>query len=302
MTKKLRGPVVSALALFAAVAAGPAMAGSFGEGGFARYVPPVTHPTLNETPFITTEAKPIYIYHDIPDGFAGSDGGTVNVVALQARLAITDRLGFIATTDGYTWIDFDDGPSEDGFNDIAAGLKYAVVSDPAAGTIFSVGARYTAPLGNLDVLGLDLNGTGAGYIDVFASGAQLMDKMQIQGSVGAQVALSGDNWSYIHASLHGDYEVAPGFYPLIEANLIVPIDGGNQLNGVNLTGVEIADLGASDPEATLTIAAGMRLRLSDNVILGAAFEKNLITHDITGDGGEANIFGWRITSDVTIHF
>jgi len=303
MTIDLRSAGPAALSLLACLAGPPALAGSFGEGGFDRYVPSVTNPLFNETPFITTELKPLYIYHDIPNDFL-SEGGSANVVALQARLAITERLGFIATADGYSWIDFDENlPDEDGWNDIAAGLKYAVVSDPAAGSILTVGARYTAPTGTLETAGLDLNGTGAGYIDVFATGAQLLDKFQIQGSLGAQVALSDDNWSYVHASLHGDYEVLPGVYPLVEANLIVPLDGGNQVPGVNLTGADIVDIGASDPEEILTLAVGLRARVADNVILGAAYERNVLSNNINGTSGtEASIWGWRITTDLTIHF
>jgi hypothetical protein len=310
MTNRPRG--VATLTLLAALAAAPASAdgflgldidGSLGDGGFARYVPPVTNPLFNETPFITTEAKPIYIYHHIPDDFLTS-GGSVNVVALQARLAITERLGFIATADGYSFIDFDSGlEDDDGFNDIAAGLKYAVISDPAAGQIATVGVRYTAPVGTLESNGLEFNGVGDGYIDVFATGAKLFEKAQLQGSVGTQIALSNKNVGFLHASLHGDYEILPGFFPLIESNLTVPIQDGNRLKGVNLTGVDIIDLGSDDPETVLTLAFGARYRFSDNVLFGAAFEKNLLENDITGTSGtEASAFGWRVTTDLTIHF
>jgi hypothetical protein len=313
MTAFSRGSGTTALALALALGAGEAsaaglnLAGSFGEGGFARYVPPVTMPTLNETPFITTEVKPIYMYHKIPNDFL-TDGGTVNVVALQARLAITDRLGFIATTDGYTWIDFDEGLSNtDGWNDITAGLKYAVVSDPAGGTIVTLGARYTLPVGTLETDGLDLNGTGDGYVDVFASAAQLFDKTQVQGSLGAQIAISDDNWSYIHGHLHVDHEIFPGVYPLLEANLIAPIDGGDVLPNTSLTGAEIVDIGASDPDDILTLAAGLRARASENIIFGAAFEKNVLSSNIKflgadQPGTDSSVWDWRITTDVTIHF
>jgi hypothetical protein len=68
MTKTSR--VLAGTILSAGLMVGPAAAqelmgfnlsGSFGEGGFSRYVPPVTMPTLNESPFITTEVKPIFI-------------------------------------------------------------------------------------------------------------------------------------------------------------------------------------------------------------------------------------------------
>ncbi|MDH3667214.1 MAG: hypothetical protein OEN23_09835 [Paracoccaceae bacterium] len=95
----------------------------------------------------------------------------------------------------------------------------------------------------------------------------------------------------------------PGIFPLIEANLFVPLDGGNQIPGSNLTGVDILDIGASDPEEILTLAVGARARLSDNILFGAAFEKNVLSNNITGTSGtEASVWGWRITTDLTIHF
>src|SRR3546814_9650748 len=74
--------------------------GSLGEGRHSRYVPPLTNPVFNETPYITTEARAIYLYNRLPDDFV-TGGGYVNLVALQLRLALTERLGFIATKDGY---------------------------------------------------------------------------------------------------------------------------------------------------------------------------------------------------------
>ena len=71
-----------------------------GEGRHTRYVPPLTNPVFNETPYITTEARGIYMYNEIPDGddFV-TDGGNINLAALQLRVALTERLGFIATKD-----------------------------------------------------------------------------------------------------------------------------------------------------------------------------------------------------------
>ena len=56
----------------------------------------------------------------------------------QAALtrALTDRLGFIASKDGYADIDFKGVlPDESGFANISLGLKYAVFWDPAADAI-----------------------------------------------------------------------------------------------------------------------------------------------------------------------
>ena len=86
-----------------------------------------------------------------------SEGGSwpdYDVTEDQVRIALTERLGFLATTDGYAFTEFDSVlPSEEGFADLAVGLKYAIHYDPAEGEILTLGARYTIPTGNLDVGG-----------------------------------------------------------------------------------------------------------------------------------------------------
>jgi len=277
------------------------LSGSFGENGFdgARYVAPITQFTLNETPFITTEVKPIYLYHNIPGGFV-TTGGTVNAGAIQARLAITERLGFIATTDGYADIDFDAGlPDTDGFLNLAAGLKYALIHDPAAGQAVTVGLRYEAPVGNIDTAGIDLTGGGAGYLDGFVTGAKFIGGWQIQGSGGFKWGIDDENWSFFHLHGHLDYEIYPGVFPLIEANAILPVEGGDRLPGASLTGADVFDLGASDPDPIFTLAIGTRVNPTDNISLGAAVEGNVL--DLNDDNA-SSVYGWRITTDITVHF
>lgn len=301
---KLVNPIAAALtaaALGGAAQAGDMLQfkGSLGEGGFDRYVPPVSNPIFNETPLITTEIRPIYFHQKIPDNFP-TGGGHIDVVAAQIRVAITDRLGFLATTDGYAFTDFDnDGPlalpNEEGFADLAVGLKYALVYDPAAGEVVTLGARYTLPSGNLDVGGIDLTGYGDGYVHAFVSGMKIMGPWQVQGNVGVQQALADENTSFFYASAHVSYEVMPGLYPLIEGNVFLPYDGGDQLPGTKLTGFDVADLGSSDPIDTVTVAGGLRFRPAENVILGGVFEYNL-------NEGSNSLFEWRAMFDAAIHF
>lgn len=272
--------------------------GSLGKDRFERYVPSVTNPLFNETPFITTEAKPVYIFHQVPDEFI-SGGGDINVAALQVRLAITERFGFIATADGYTNLDFNETlDDDDGPNDVAFGFKYAFWNDPEAGQIGTFGLRYTAPAGNLDTAGLEINGDGSGFLNPFFTGALIHDKFQVQGSLGANIALNGINSTFIHGSIHVDYEVFDGFYPFAEANFFAFTDGGDQIVGgplATLTGVDIVDLGTSDPQNFVTVGGGFRYRLGDNVLFGTGVEGNVLNREDT-------LFGIRLTTDFTIHF
>ncbi len=278
------------------------LAGSFGENGFdrRRYVPPVSLFVLNETPFITTEVRPIYAHHEIPEDFI-TNGGDIDAFAVQGRLAITERLGIIATTDGWADIDFDQTLEDtNGFLDVAAGLKYAVHFDPAAGEILTVGLRYTAPVGDIDTNGLDLTGRGDGYVNPFVTGAMTLERFQFQASAGAQIALSEKNTSTAHVSGHVNYRLLPNLFPFVEANALIPIDGGDQLPKnagalSKVTGAEFLDLGSPDPQEIVTVGGGFRYRLSDNAVLGAGVEANVVERADTA-------FDWRITTDLILHF
>ncbi len=96
-------------------------------------ISPVANPIYFEDPKITSEVRPVYMYHWLPSTFdfkGGSVplGGQVQVTAVQLRYALTDKLGLIATKDGY--IEFQPNHTlghEYGWGDLAAGLKYELV-------------------------------------------------------------------------------------------------------------------------------------------------------------------------------
>jgi hypothetical protein len=111
-------------------------------------IEPVTNPIFFEDPQIVSEARPLFIYHEIPGNFL-TQGGNVQVYALQLRWAITPRLALIATKDGY--IDFHPDAvltPQNGWANISAGLKYAVIDDRAHDFILTPGFKFQAPTGN----------------------------------------------------------------------------------------------------------------------------------------------------------
>src|SRR3546814_20081901 len=55
--------------------------GSLGEGRHSRYVPPLTTPVFNETPSITTEVRPTYLYNLLTADLF-NNGGQVHLPAL----------------------------------------------------------------------------------------------------------------------------------------------------------------------------------------------------------------------------
>ena len=91
---------------------------------FSDFISPMTNPVFFEDPRTLTEARVIFLNHKTPPAL-GSDN--VQLAAVQLRAALTDRLSFIATKDGFI---FSQSPLlDDGWADVAAGLKYNLIHD-----------------------------------------------------------------------------------------------------------------------------------------------------------------------------
>ena len=268
--------------------------GSLKESGANAYMPAVSNPLFNETPYITTELRPIYLHNKIPSSFL-TGGGTIDIAAAEIRIALTDRLGFIASKDGYAELDFKHTlPDEKGFANISAGLKYAVVNDLKNETIVTIGAEYEPPSGNLNTAGIVMQGDGKGFIDLFISGATTFDKVGVQGNVGFNMALDDDDSSLMHASAHVNYELFEGFYPLVEMNTFTTIQSGKRLP-FSFEGVDIVNFGNTGSNGTVaTGAIGARYRINDNIMLGAAYEKALTDRE--------DLIDYRTYVDMVIHF
>lgn len=266
--------------------------GSFStDGGFkGRYVPPISNIIYNETPYITTEASLWYLYQIIPDDSITS-GGQINLGAAQARLALSDRLGLIATKDGYADLHFGNVLADtDGFANIALGLKYAVWQDPENDAIVTVGGRYEFPSGNLDTSGVSLQGHGSGFTDLFVSAAKSWDKFGLEANLGTNIATSQkNNTSQFHYSLHADYAVTESFYPIVEFNGITPMSEGERV-ALNLEGHDIVNLGSSGLGTTATVAVGFRYIITKNVQVGAAWEETVTSRkDLMDNRFTANL-------------
>ena len=268
--------------------------GSLGEaGGHTRYVPPLANPLLNETPYITTELRAIYFHQEIPGTFVSA--GNIDLVAAEVRVALTDRLGFIASKDGYADIDFDEIlEDESGFANISLGFKYAVVSDPAEDLIVTVGVEYEPPSGNLETLGISLQGHGDGLLDIFATGAKAFGQLGLQASIGANLAIDPDkDSSMLHYSAHADYEVLPNFFPMVEINGFTTIDESKRTVG-DFEGIDLVNFGSTESGTVVTLAGGFRFRAFDNLIIGAGIESPITSRE--------DIMEYRAYFDAVLHF
>jgi hypothetical protein len=272
------------------------------------HVAPMSMPYLFEDPYITTNINLVGIYNDFPtDSILG--GGEAGVIALQARLAITDRLAFIATKDGYMFLNPDLAPLNDeaGFMDITVGLKYAVIDDREAGLIVTPSLRYEIPLGNDDVL----QGRGDGVLIPAVSVGWGPKNIHLIADLGAQVAMDNDkDSSSLFYNIHLDqaFEVdfiagADFIVPFIELNgttwvnsgdgsMTLDTDGPGRLSlrgaqdfvfaggatrDLRGEGADVANLGSSGMagESVITMAWGVRVPFNNGISTGMSYERVL---------------------------
>ena len=193
---------------------------------------PVGMPYLFEDPYITTGLNFAYIYHRLPDdGGLGVafDGGGAHVLALQIRLALTDRLAFIATKDGLTMLRPGDNSVVapfTGIMDMTIGFKYALFESKENNFILTPAIRYEIPMGTR---GLFQN-FGDGVFIPSASfrwglGGLGLEHANLVGSLGGQVPVDGDaNVQSLFYNIHLDYgfefehSIVKYIVPFIELN------------------------------------------------------------------------------------
>jgi len=257
----------------------------------SRLIEPLTQPTIFESPVIDSQLRPIVMLHTIPDDNAALPDADVRIYALQARFALNDKLALIATKDGYIQLEPSGGGDEDGFADIAGGLKYAFYEDSNAGVIVTGGAIYETTTGDEEVL----QGNGDGVIRPFITAGYDGGELNVLGLVGYNHPLDDDAESTsFDYHLHVSYELSANFAPLIELSGVTWTDSGNAI-GVNFEGGDLINLGASDADGSLLSGAiGARYRIADNLALGAAYEVPLSSRE--------DILNDRITFDLVWSF
>ncbi|MGE0480088.1 MAG: hypothetical protein AB7Q17_06405 [Phycisphaerae bacterium] len=259
--------------------------------GFEHFYEPVGMPLYFESPFNTTQLRLLYLYHDFPNG-SQIGGGHLNVYAAQIRLALTERLGFIATKDGYSDLNAGILPESDGWNDFAIGLKYVLIADRERDFVLATGLRWEWQNGDRDVLqGADQE------LSPFFSFAQGFDQFHILGNITGRIPTDlNDGNCILSWNLHFDYEILPqilpGLAPLIEFHGLHYLSDGDRLP-LSVGGLDYTNLGSADVAGDTVIwsGVGFRWKLTPHVSLGSTFEFPLTDAD-------DDIMGNRVTADL----
>jgi len=290
------------------------------QGRYEGFIAPMTMPYLFEEPFITTGVSAYGIWHEFPNDSA-FQGGDAWVVALQARVAITDRLGLIATKDGVAITHPDDSSQlhdETGLFDISAGLKYALIDRPKDNFILTPSLRFEVPTGQHDVY----SGHGDGVaIPAISTGWGIGD-FHVLADLGAQLPFTDEQSTSIFYNLHLDYRIWKWLTPFFDLNGMHYTASGNgdinvktkSFGAVDLSvaqdvlyaakitqhkrweGYDVVNLGSEGVAGNdvVTVAFGGRIPITKRVSFGAAYEFPVTPRE--------DIFDQRVTMNVLAEF
>jgi hypothetical protein len=263
---------LSAAALAQDKAATPASDGGFPTGlrGFENFHEPVGQPLYFESALNDTGVRALYLRHNFADT-SFLQGGNVTVYALQARLALSERLALIATKDGYSELETGLLGEDEGWNDLAAGLKYVLVADREKQCVVTPGIRYQAENGHRGILQ-----GGVDELSPFVSLAKGYDRLHTMANLTLRLPLDGDEGNTVgHWDVHVDYDVNPGsqavFAPVAEVHGVHYLDDGAAALPVG--GLDYTNLGSQPREDVVAWAGiGARFEILTKYEIGFVYE------------------------------
>ncbi len=252
-----------------------------------RFVHPLTSPYFHEDSFVTSDVRFWYVHHEFTGG-SPIGRGDATVIAVQARVALTDRFQLVAYKDGYLSIDTE-GLDESGMNNIAAGLKWNFYRDWESNLHLAAGAGYELAVGKKEVLQdydewrmwVSAN-KGFGPLHLGATANYFVPG----GSEGLFEPVQRMSWH-----LHADYRLTDAFSPVVEVNgyhSLKEKDGSAPFSGV-----DVANIGGKN-EDVITAALGGEWRFSDRFAARLAYEAPLTDN--------LDLFGYRWTFSLVYHF
>tara|TARA_R110002072_G_scaffold206029_1_gene363812 strand:+ start:19912 stop:20826 length:915 start_codon:yes stop_codon:yes gene_type:complete len=238
--------------------------------GFEHFHEPVGQPIYFETPFNDTGVRALYLKHD----FAGNSalmGGDVTIYALQARVALSERWQFIATKDGYSELSTGLLGNDEGWNDIAFGLKYVLHADKEKDYVVSAGMRYMAEHGHRGILQ-----GGTDEFSPFVSLAKGYDNLHLISNVTLRVPTDTNQGNVVgHWDVHLDYSINPEsdtvVAPVFEVHGVHYLDDG--ATALPIGGLDYANLG-TQPAKNFVAWAGIggRLEINKQFEFGVVYE------------------------------
>ncbi len=292
-------------------------------GDFDRYIMPISNPVYTAAGALNkTFVRPVFIYQHLPskidtmvdDALGVKDlplDGHVKGFAIQAGVAINERLSIVAVKDGYINCrpDNDILGHHDGWVDIAAGLQYSFYYSPKTQTVLSGRLIYEFASGSDQVF----QGNGDGNIAPSLLFLKGIDRIELAGALGFVIPFdSNDENTLFFDSWHASYEVFSWFHPLMEINHFYTIKAGDREEYIRkavekeglgnalkqtlgtpqednlvasiatFNGCDLINLGgkySSEHRNMATMAIGARFPITKWFTLGYAYEFNLTSEE-----------------------
>ena len=191
--------------------------------------------------------------------------------ALQLRARLSENVSLIATKDGY--VKTSGNPLlDDGWADLAAGLKFNLIRDVQCQRLLSTGFTFEVPTGEAD----PLQGNGDGELNLFTTGGKQIGKCaHWLTAFGWRIPMnSTDESTSIYWSNHLDYRFRDRFYLLAETNWYHWTKSGQDGPIVGLEGLDVINLGSPGVTGNdiVTQAFGMKFKSNRQNELGFAWE------------------------------
>jgi len=270
----------------------------------ADYSMPVSNPVYNGDARNVTMVRPVMLFQSMPDQIKANIGGTetnvnlggdVQVTALQFSYAFNERWSLVAVKDGYVDCDPDNTLDDhSGWADIAGGVQYSFIYDPAHNFIMTGRLVYESTSGDSDVFQSNGDGNLAPAV-LFLKG---WDALQFSGTVGLVLPFDSDEENtLLYDSWNLSYAVTDWFRPLVELNHFHVLNSGDRslanYDGsqddlvaaiTTFNGCDLINLGGEhneDNKDLVTMAFGSRFRINKWIDVGAAYEIPLTDDDET---------------------
>ncbi len=262
------------------------------EDSFAR---PVTNFRFDH-PFIWNELRPMFVEHSFPKDSA-MGGGKLRVYTSQFQLKLSERVGLVALKAGF--VEFNPGAlqDEEGWADLAAGLKFNLINDPAQQFALSLGTVYEMSQGTHAIF---QGGGSDGIWDLYLSAAKGCGRTHIITTAGFDVPNNRSNDTPVfHYHAHADYSLTSYFAPLVELNGYHYFETADRNAGLgaplDFEGFDYANFGSSNAGGDhVTMGVGFRLDLFKNAKFGTAYEWSLTDRK--------DLFEDRVTCDISYRF
>jgi hypothetical protein len=264
----------------------------YGDQHFRDKPRPVGSPLYFEDPFINTDVRFVFLWNEFPEQ-SQLRGGQLTVYALPIRIAITDRLQFLAYKDGYSHLESPILDDDSGWNDLGVGLKYALLVDHENDFLLSSGLKWNLSNGHAKTLQGNVE-----ELSPFVSAYKGWDKWNFLANVAGRIPMDEHQGNCILSwDGHVDYEVFKNFFPLFEVHGLHYLSNGDRLP-LDVGGLDYGNIGSAyvAGHAAFWGGVGFRWNIVEHVSWGAVWEFPMQTTS------NNDLFEQRVTTNLILTF